>query len=157
MNIQLKTNHIEIIKNHAQITYPDECCGLILGYKNNEYKTVVEIIPTENVWNTQKGNFTENPEEYSTSRRYAIAPQVMLQTQKEARNRNLNIIGIYHSHPNYPAIPSEWDRIYAWTEYSYVILSVQKGQAGELQSWTLDDKHQFQPEKIAHIKLSTLS
>jgi proteasome lid subunit RPN8/RPN11 len=81
----------------------------------------------------------------------------MLQTQKEARNRNLNIIGIYHSHPNYPAIPSEWDRIYAWTEYSYVILSVQKGQAGELQSWTLDDKHQFQPEKIAHIKLSTLS
>jgi proteasome lid subunit RPN8/RPN11 len=81
----------------------------------------------------------------------------MLQTQKAARNRNLNIIGIYHSHPNYPAIPSEWDRIYAWPEYSYVILSVQNTQAGELQSWTLDDHHQFQAETIELIKLSTLS
>ncbi|MFM7407625.1 MAG: Mov34/MPN/PAD-1 family protein [Cuspidothrix sp.] len=148
MNLHLKTNHIQIIKNHGQTTYPDECCGLILGYKNNEDKIVVDIIPTENVWNTQKSNFTETSEEYSTRKRYAISPQVMLQTQKEARNRNLNIIGIYHSHPDYPPIPSEWDRIYAWTEYSYVILSLQKGQAGELQSWTLDDKHQFQPEKL---------
>ncbi|MFM6755555.1 MAG: Mov34/MPN/PAD-1 family protein, partial [Dolichospermum sp.] len=121
MNIQLTTNHIEIIKNHAQKTYPNECCGLILGYKNNEYKTVVEIIPTENVWNTEKGNFTANLEEYSTRKRYAISPQIMLQIQKEARNRNLDIIGIFHSHPDYFAIPSELDRIYAWTEYSYII------------------------------------
>jgi proteasome lid subunit RPN8/RPN11 len=156
MNLQLKTNHIEIIKNHAQKTYPDECCGLILGYKNSEYKIVVEIIPTENVWNTEKGNFTED-QKHSTSRRYAISPQVMLHTQKAARNRNLNIIGIYHSHPDSPAIPSEWDRIYAWTEYSYVILSVQNTQASELQSWTLDDNHQFQAETIKLIKLANLS
>ncbi|MDD1438567.1 M67 family metallopeptidase, partial [Dolichospermum sp. ST_sed10] len=153
MNLQLKTNHIEIIKNHAKKTYPDECCGLILGYINNEYKIAVEIIPTENVWNTEKSNFTADQED-STSRRYAISPQVMLQTQKEARNRNLNIIGIYHSHPDYPAIPSEWDRIYAWTEYSYVILSLQNAQAGKLQSWTLDDNHQFQAETIKLINLA---
>jgi proteasome lid subunit RPN8/RPN11 len=157
MNLQLKINHIEIIKNHAQKTYPDECCGLILGYINAECKTAVEVIPTENVWNTEKGNFTENQEEYSTRRRYAIAPQVMLKTQKEARNSNLNIIGIYHSHPDYPAIPSEWDRIYAWPEYSYVILSLQNSQAGKLQSWTLDDNHQFQAETIKLIKLANLS
>jgi proteasome lid subunit RPN8/RPN11 len=157
MNLQLKTNHIEIIKNHAQITYPDECCGLILGYKHSGYKIVVEIIPTENVWNREKSNFTQNPEEYSTSRRYAISPQVMLQTQKAARNRNLNIIGIYHSHPDNPAIPSEWDKIYAWPEYSYVILSVQNTQTGELQSWILDDNHQFQAETIELIKLANLS
>ena len=156
MNLQLKTNHLEIIKNHAERTYPDECCGLILGYKNNEYKIAVEVITTENVWNTEKGNFTED-QENSTRRRYAISPQVMLQTQKVAINHNLNIIGIYHSHPDYPAIPSEWDRIYAWPEYSYVILSVQNAQADELQSWTLDENHQFQAETIKLIKLANLS
>lgn len=156
MNLQLKTNHLAIIKNHAEKTYPHECCGLILGYKNNEYKISVEIIPTENVWNREKSNFTED-QENSTRRRYAISPQVMLQTQKVAINHNLNIIGIYHSHPDYPAIPSEWDRIYAWPEYSYVILSVQNAQAGELQSWTLDDNHQFQAETIKLIKLANLS
>ena len=156
MNLQLKTNHLEIIKNHAERTYPDECCGLILGYKNNEYKIAVEVITTENVWNTEKGNFTED-QENSTRRRYAISPQVMLQTQKVAINHNLNIIGIYHSHPDYPAIPSEWDRIYAWPEYSYVILSLQNTQTGELQSWTLDDNHQFQSETIKLIKLANLS
>ena len=156
MNLQLKTNHLEIIKNHAERTYPDECCGLILGYKNNEYKISVEIIPTENVWNREKSNFTED-QENSTRRRYAISPQVMLQTQKVAINHNLNIIGIYHSHPDYPAIPSEWDRIYAWPEYSYVILSVQNAQADELQSWTLDENHQFQAETIKLIKLANLS
>ena len=142
MNLQLKTNHLEIIKNHAEKTYPDECCGL--------------NITTENVWNTEKGNFTED-QENSTRRRYAISPQVMLQTQKVAINHNLNIIGIYHSHPDYPAIPSEWDRIYAWPEYSYVILSVQNAQADELQSWTLDENHQFQAETIKLIKLANLS
>ncbi len=154
--IQLNTNHIQTIKNHAEKTYPNECCGLILGHINSEYKTVVEVITTENVWNTEKGNFTED-QEHSTSSRYAISPQVMLQMQKEARNRNLNIIGIYHSHPDNPAIPSEWDKIYAWPEYSYVILSVRNTEAGELQSWTLDDNHQFQAETIELIKLANLS
>ncbi|MEA5578631.1 M67 family metallopeptidase [Anabaena sp. UHCC 0451] len=146
MNLKLNTNHLEIIKNHAQKTYPEECCGLILGCLGSGCKTVIEVISTENAWNAEAANFTA--ETQSTKRRYAIAPQIMLQIQKEARNRNLNIIGIYHSHPDYPAIPSEWDRIYAWTEYSYVIVSVQNGQAGELQSWCLDDNHQFQSETI---------
>jgi proteasome lid subunit RPN8/RPN11 len=148
MNLKIKISDLEIIKNHAEKNYPDECCGLILGYINSECKTVVEVIPTENVWNQEKENFTDNQEEYSTRRRYAIAPQVMLQIQKEARNRNLNIIGIFHSHPDYPAIPSEWDRIYAWSEYSYIIVSVAQGKAGELNSFSLDDHHQFQREII---------
>ncbi|TAF05515.1 MAG: M67 family peptidase [Nostocales cyanobacterium] len=148
MNLKLKTNDLEIIKNHAEKTYPDECCGIILGYINSECKTAVEVIPTENVWNTEKGNFTKNQEEHNTRRRYAIAPQVMFQTQKAARNRNLNIIGIFHSHPDYPAIPSEWDRLYAWPEYSYVIVSVENDKADELNSFCLDDDHQFQGEEI---------
>ncbi|WP_144031234.1 Mov34/MPN/PAD-1 family protein [Trichormus azollae] len=73
MHLQLNTNHLQTIKNHPQTTYPDECCGLILGYLSSEYKTVVEVIPTENAWNTEASNFTE--ETQSTKRRYAIAPQ----------------------------------------------------------------------------------
>lgn len=149
MNIlKILPEHLQIINIHAETTYPDECCGLILGYISNGVKTVVEVIPTENVWNLEKGNFTETQEEYSTRKRYAIAPFFMLQIQKEARNRNLNIIGIFHSHPDYPAIPSEWDRIYAWAEYSYIIVSVNQGKAGELNSFCLDENHQFQREVI---------
>ncbi|MBE9237647.1 M67 family metallopeptidase [Anabaena aphanizomenioides LEGE 00250] len=146
--LKINDQNLESINLHAEKTYPDECCGLILGYLSHDVKTVVEVIPTENVWNTEKDNFTENQEEYSTRRRYAIAPFFMLQIQKEARNRNLNIIGIFHSHPDYPAIPSEWDRIYAWPEYSYIIVSVTQGKAGELNSFCLDENHQFRKEVI---------
>ncbi|NET01330.1 MAG: M67 family metallopeptidase [Sphaerospermopsis sp. SIO1G2] len=150
MKIQLTQNHLKIIKNHAQKTYPEECCGLILGHINNNIKKVIEIIPTENVWNTEAQTFTT--ETHSKNRRYAIAPQVMLQTQKFARDRNLNIIGIFHSHPNYPATPSEWDRIYAWPEYSYMIVTVENSKAGEINSFSLDENHQFQPEIIESIE-----
>jgi proteasome lid subunit RPN8/RPN11 len=153
--LKINDQNLESINLHAEKTYPDECCGLILGYLSHDVKTVVEVIPTENVWNTEKDNFTENQEEYSTRRRYTIAPFFMLQIQKEARNRNLNIIGIFHSHPDYPAIPSEWDRIYAWPEYSYIIVSVNQGKAGELNSFCLDENHQFQAETIERIILAT--
>lgn len=93
---------------------------------------------------------TEQPHSVRLSKRtrYAIAPQVMLQAQKQARDRKLNIIGIYHSHTDNPAIPSEYDRQLAWQEYSYIIASVQNGKAGDMKSWTLDDSHQFQQEII---------
>ena len=113
----------------------------MLGYLANESKTVVEVIQTENAW---IGETLED----SKRRRYAIAPEIMLKVQKEARSCSLNIIGIYHSHPDNPAIPSESDRVQAWQEYSYIIVSVPNGKAGELKSWYLDDNHQFQEEAI---------
>jgi proteasome lid subunit RPN8/RPN11 len=72
----------------------------------------------------------------------------MLKAQKDARDRNLDIIGIYHSHPDHPAVPSEFDRAIAWQRYSYVIVSVQQGKTCDLQSWSLDDNCQFQSEEI---------
>jgi proteasome lid subunit RPN8/RPN11 len=153
MNIlKIKSQHLQSINIHAVENYPDECCGLILGDISNGVKTVVEVRPTQNAWNAEEANFTDHPQGYSTRRRYAIAPKVMLQTQKEARNRNLNIIGIFHSHPDYPPIPSEWDRVYAWPEYSYIIVTVAIGKTGELNSFCLDDNHQFQREIIEIIK-----
>jgi proteasome lid subunit RPN8/RPN11 len=151
--IRLSLEHLQTIRAHAETTYPEECCGIILGYMAAEDKIVVEVMPTENAWNTEAGaEFSGERTAESKRRQYAIAPEVMLKTQKEARNCSLNIIGIFHSHPDHPAIPSECDRLYAWQGYSYIIVTVQNGKAGELQSWSLDDRHQFQAETIENIK-----
>ncbi|MBD2776887.1 Mov34/MPN/PAD-1 family protein [Iningainema tapete] len=144
--IRFSEEQLQIIYDRALSTYPQECCGIIVGVHNS----VVEVIPTENVW----ANFVETFPETSLhgeTERYAIAPFEMLRVQKQARDRHLEIIGIFHSHPDHPAIPSECDRLYAWQEYSYVIISIQKGVLGELTSWRLDEHHQFQPEEIEKI------
>ncbi|MCL1463833.1 M67 family metallopeptidase [Argonema galeatum] len=144
MTIKLQSHHLQAIRTHAESTYPEECCGIIVGHLGDDSKTVVEIWATENAWSA------EVAEEFpgSKRRRYAIAPRDMLKAQREARDRAMNIIGIYHSHPDHPAIPSEMDRAIAWPVYSYIIVSVPQSKAGELQSWCLDDSHQFQPEEI---------
>ena len=150
MVLQLLPKHLQTIYTHAETTYPEECCGIILGNLTSEGKTVVEVMPTENAWNAETAAELPGDDtlDYSKRQRYAIAPQVMLQAQKEARDRKLNIIGIYHSHTDHPGIPSEYDRQLAWQEYSYIIVSVQNGKASDMKSWTLDDSHQFQQEAI---------
>ncbi|MFQ4142905.1 M67 family metallopeptidase [Chlorogloeopsis sp. ULAP02] len=147
--IRLREKDWQIIRSHAEKTYPEECCGIVFGERNDCGKTVVEIMPTENAWGTQAA--TDFPAEdivYGKRHRYAIAPEIMLQAQKQAREHSLDIIGIYHSHNDHPAIPSEFDREYAWQEYSYIIVSVQKGKTSEMNSWYLDDNHQFQQEEL---------
>ncbi|MCP6761039.1 MAG: M67 family metallopeptidase [Fischerella sp. CENA71] len=147
--IKLTSQNLQTIYNHAETTYPEECCGIIFGHRGNDGKTVVEIMPTENAWSAEAAlDFPGDEIVYGKKCRYAIAPQVMLQAQKAARTRSIDIIGIYHSHPDHSAIPSEFDRQCAWQEYSYIIVSVQNGKAGEINSWCLDDHHQFQPETI---------
>ncbi|GAB1539702.1 M67 family metallopeptidase [Scytonema sp. NUACC21] len=145
--IQLSPQQLQTIYSHAESTYPEECCGLLLGSLAGEAKTVVEVIPTENAWGSEAADpFGDSTA--SKRHRYTIAPQVMLQVQKQARDRQLNIIGIYHSHTENPAIPSEFDREYAWQEYSYIIVSVKGSKATDVKSWVLDDHHQFQQEGL---------
>ncbi|AFY55951.1 putative metal-dependent protease of the PAD1/JAB1 superfamily [Rivularia sp. PCC 7116] len=147
--IRLNKHHLQIINNHAESAYPDECCGVVLGSISCDSKIVVEVIPTQNAWDSYAADdFSGSDSDRSKKRRYTIAPREMLQLQKTARERNLDIIGIFHSHPDYPAIPSEFDRKYAWQEYSYIIVSVQKGQPTDVFSWVLDDNSQFQQEEI---------
>ncbi len=158
MILKLAVEHLRLICTYAESTYPEECCGLLLGKLSQEGKTLVEVIATENAWSA------EAPESFqeidatlelgaNKSSHYAIAPEVILRVQTEARDRQLDIIGIYHSHPDHPAIPSEFDRVCAWQSYSYIIVPVPQGKAGELYSWSLDDHHQFQPEEIIVEKL----
>lgn len=155
--LNLYPHHLQDIQSHAESTYPEECCGLLLGRLNDETKTLIEVLPTENSWDEETADDFQSIDGLSKRKsskrhRFSIAPQVMLRVQKEARDRNLNIIGIYHSHTDHPAVPSKFDRVIAWPQYSYVIVSVQQGLACDLKSWSLDDNHQFQPEEIHTIR-----
>ncbi len=160
--LKLYAHHLQAIQTHAESTYPEECCGLLLGHLIGDVKTLIDVLPTENSWDAEAADAFQSiegsaPLESSKRSRFAIAPTVMLKAQKDARDseallrsadRNLDIIGIYHSHPDHPAVPSEFDQAIAWSQYSYIIVSVQQGKACDLKSWSLDDDHQFQSEEI---------
>lgn len=138
---------------HAERTYPDECCGLLLGKLVSDDRTLVDVRTVANAWDKQVASeFTAAESSLTKTRRYWIAPEDMLAAMRDARQRHLDVIGIYHSHPDHAAIPSECDRHQAWPHYSYLILSVHQGQAGEFYSWQLDDNHQFQSEAVVVIE-----
>lgn len=156
--LKLNSHHLQIIQTHAETTYPEECCGLLLGQIQGDTKTLIEVLPTENSWGDEAvDNFQaiETSNKTSKRNRFSIAPRVMFEVQKETRDRHLDIIGIFHSHPDHPARPSEFDRAIAWAAYSYIIVSVQNGKATDLKSWILDDEHKFQPEEIITISPKT--
>ena len=116
-------------------------------------KIVAELIPAENAWNEDSAAAfgemeTAGEPVTAPERRYTIDPRTFIDAQKYGRSRNLNVIGIYHSHPDHAAIPSEFDRVCAWSQYSYMIVSVNRGKAGDIQNWCLDENHQFQPEEM---------
>jgi proteasome lid subunit RPN8/RPN11 len=150
--------HRQQIIEHATRTYPEECCGILLGTIDRQTyrKTLIEILETQNAWSEAAiAALSDLPalarSQDATSRRdrYWIDPQDLLKTQKLGRDRGLQVIGIYHSHPDHPAIPSECDRLLAWAEYVYVIVSVSHDGAIEFQGWILNEQHQFISEPIA--------
>ena len=156
MSIAVQNRHIQAMQTHAENSYPHECCGLLIGQLSGDNKTLIEVLPVENSWDEATADefrdVAGSAELGKTRReRYAIAPKTLLEVQKQARDRQLNIIGIYHSHPDHPAVPSAFDEAIAWQQYSYIIISVRQGNAADLRSWTLDNQHHFQLEKILNI------
>lgn len=148
MPLTLNSHQLEAIRSHAERTYPNECCGLLIGKLSPEGRVVSNIWATENTWTAEVADELSDGLPASKTHRYWIAPEEMLAAMRDARQQDLEIIGIYHSHPDHLAVPSECDRRLAWSQYSYLILSVIQGKAADQQSWTLDDNHQFQPEVI---------
>lgn len=121
----------------AKASYPFECCGLLVGRLGAE-KTVREIYPVEN----------QNRERAHD--RYEIDAKTFNRVDRKATESGLSIIGIYHSHPDHPPTPSDFDKecAYVWSEYSYVIISVKRGEETKVKSWYLDEKRQVVEEKI---------
>lgn len=150
--LNLSSEQLQTICQHAQAAYPEECCGLLLGTIHQESKTAVEVWQTENSWTPEFApELGKTSQQESRRNRFSIAPEVMLHAQKVARDRALAIIGIYHSHPNGQPIPSEFDRAIAWQEYSYLIVSLTTEQDPQIRSWTLNEQRIFEPEIISMI------
>jgi proteasome lid subunit RPN8/RPN11 len=143
MTIAISAEQLKIIYNHAESVYPEECCGILLGKIAGISKTVIEVIPTINAWAKSESDEVDR----NKNSRYSIDPQDIFTAQKRARELQLEIIGFFHSHPDYLAIPSTCDRTQAWEVYSYPIVSVVNGKVGDIKSWVLDDG-MFQEEEM---------
>ena len=148
--LKLPGRYLQQIIAYAHQCYPEECCGLLLGQQHKTEKMVSQIYHTPNCWGEECTSDLFS-QEGNKQNRFAIAPLDLLRAQKSARVQNLSIVGIYHSHPNAAAIPSEFDRAIAWPDYSYLILSLQQPTV-EALCWQLNEHNQFQPEAIIEIR-----
>ena len=126
------------IDAHGEAAYPNEGAGLLLGEVANAQKTLVDILPLANEWDAG--------EQYH---RYLIKPADMLRGETEAARRGLDVIGIFHSHPDHVAEPSTMDRDWALPWFSYVITSVRQAKAEVSRAWLLrDDRSAFDEEPL---------
>lgn len=126
------------IAAHLQTAYPNEGAGLLFGKAIGDSKTVQSILPFANKF--------ESGEQYH---RYLITAQDMLKGETEAEKLGLDVIGVFHSHPDHSAQASEYDREHALPWYSYLIVSVQNGQAAQARCWVLaDDRGKFIEEEV---------
>ena len=130
-------SHLQTIGRHASVSYPDECCGVLIG-RAQAGGTFVERILS-----------VGNEREDSRHNRYLISPETILAAHKEARALGLDVVGYYHSHPDHPARPSDFDREHAWPGVSYLIVSVEQRNVVDTRSWRLnDDRESFDEEVI---------
>jgi proteasome lid subunit RPN8/RPN11 len=126
------------IREHGVSDYPYECCGLLLGRYSAEGKFVTETYPISNA-----------REESAKRNRFLIEPKELLRGEQYARSRDLEVVGFYHSHPDSPAVPSQYDLEHAWPTYSYIIVSTRADQAGDLFSWEQEvDRSRFNQEEL---------
>lgn len=135
--LRLSQRQLDEIRKIAEQTYPHECCGILAGSWRDGAKTVRRCREAENQRLDRRAN------------RYLIAPQEIYQLEKELRGSGDEIVGFFHSHPDVGAVPSEYDREHAWPWYSYVIVAVRQGRAGEVHSWRLsEDRMTFESEPL---------
>lgn len=153
MVLILSPQQRDAMVRHGQRVYPEECCGLLLGTREgaDNRHWVRELRSLKNTWTPEVNPFDQREvkeEAQSRQNRYWIDPKALLEAQRYGRAQGWVILGVYHSHPDSPAVPSERDRQLAWTEYSYPILSITQGKWADLQSWRLSDAGYFEAERI---------
>lgn len=135
-DIQLNKDALEVIKLEGEKAYPYECCGFLYGSDADDMREIREATPVANSYEGEK------------NRRFSISPTAYQKAELYAVKQGTTLLGIYHSHPDHPSKPSEHDRKQAMPFFSYLILSVKDGNAGDLQSWQLNDASQFEEESI---------
>lgn len=114
--ISIEKSPWDVMVAHAEATYPNECCGVMLGTQSKSEKTVVEALALDNIYQGKQED------------RYEIRPEDLLAADRAARAKKLDIIGIFHSHPDCDAYFSKTDLEHSCSWYSFVVLSIQKGK-----------------------------
>ncbi len=144
--IRIAPELLAAIRRHAERDYPHECCGALLGRAGaaptpNGTKWVLALEPVGNRRDAE-----------AARSRFLITADDYRGIERIAREKSLEVVGFYHSHPDQPARPSEYDREQALPSFSYLIVSVRSGRSDELTSWTLDDdRAAFSSESVAEI------
>ena len=141
MTLTIAAELYETIRRHGERTYPHECCGVLLGHSGDEGNAVEAV--------AEAGNTRTD----SAHNRYHIAPQELIRIQREGRERGLDIVGFYHSHPDHPARWSKTDFAEAhWIGCSYVITSVEQGKAETTNAFllagTVEDDKRFEDQRV---------
>ena len=150
MAIVTSIEDVKRIGEHGAEAYPNECCGFLLGREESGARVIVEVAPLPNAWQTMENNPYEVRPEDSLRNRSLVDPKDYLRIDREAREKGLDIVSFYHSHPDHPARPSEFDRKHALPFFVYVILAVEKGIPREMTAWLLSrDFTQFLSEEIS--------
>jgi proteasome lid subunit RPN8/RPN11 len=133
--LQLGAGVDEAIRRHGEETYPHECCGALVG----EGSRIAAIVPLPNT--TEEG----------PRRRFLVRPSDYRMAEDRAREIGGELLGFYHSHPDHPARPSQYDLDHAWPTFGYVIVSVAAGRAGDMTVWWLkDDRSSFEEGDLHH-------
>ena len=136
--IEIADEHLREIRAHGERDYPFECCGLLIGRFENGRKVVSETYAISNA-----------REEEAKRNRFLIRPEELMRGEKHAREKRLDVVGFYHSHPDDRAVPSKYDLDHAWPSYSYIVVAVEKGNAADLRSWEMEsDRSRFNEEEI---------
>ena len=132
MVIRIARKTLDEIRSHAESTYPEECCGLLISQSE---KNVISALKMKN-------NFPGPKKD-----RYDIDPLELFKADREVARKGLTITGVYHSHPDYPATLSKFDLDHSFPWYSYVVVSVPKGHAGETRSWIPGEERRSSTEE----------
>ena len=142
MILFLSQEILKRIHQHGEQAYPEEGAGLLLGETKGNEQQVSEIV-----------SLTNEREEDARHNRYQLSPQDYLMGEDLADRMGLDVLGVFHSHPDHPNQPSEFDRQWAWPNFSYLITSVVQGVAVESRSWRLnEDRANFSEEKVEVIE-----
>jgi proteasome lid subunit RPN8/RPN11 len=133
MGIRLNSQVDAAIRAHGSETYPNECCGALIGRGG----TVLETLALPNM--TDEGPRT----------RFRVTPNDYRAAERRADELGAELLGFYHSHPDHPARPSQYDLDHAWPFFSYVIVSVRDGVSGDMTAWRLrEDRSAFDQEEL---------
>ena len=125
------------IEGHAEKTYPEECCGVMLGRETGDEREIQETIEID------------NSQDANRRRRFLVSPEQYRKAERQAAERNLELLGFYHSHPDHPAAPSAFDTEHALPWFTYVIVSVAKGKADSATAWVLEeDRARFAEQSL---------